>query len=136
MVYPHLLDAIHRALPEEPTPTAAIRKVFHMATMLWHSDHAEFLNNIPVHLVWGTMDNVTPIAGPAGQFYMDLAKNPEGKVSLSLVDAGHIPFDEIPDCNNFMIEWLDGIVASPEYDNASKANIFPWAMSLGKLMQS
>lgn len=101
-----------------------------------HSDHAEFLNKIPVHLVWGTKDNVTPIAGPVGQFYMDLAMNPDRKVSISLVEAGHIPFDEIPESNNFMIEWLEGIVATRELDMASKAKLFPWTMTFGKFMQS
>ena len=45
MVDSRYLDAIHLALPEEPSAAAVIRKVFHMASMLWHSENADFLAN-------------------------------------------------------------------------------------------
>ncbi len=91
-----------------------------------HDDHADFLQTIPFHLVWGTVDNVTPISGPVGQFYMDLAKNPEGLVSLDTLKAGHIPFDEIPECNDFMLQWLDDVVMT------QKSEIFQWPLAYKK----
>ena len=74
--------------------------------MQFQQDHADLLNKLPIHLVWGEKDQVTPLAGPVGQFYVDLANDPNVPVSLSTVPAGHIPFDEIPECNSYMVQWL------------------------------
>ena len=78
--------------------------------MQLQQDHADLLNKLPIHLVWGDNDQVTPLAGPVGQFYLDLMNDPDIPVSLSTVKAGHIPFDEVPECNSFMVQWLQDVV--------------------------
>jgi pimeloyl-ACP methyl ester carboxylesterase len=93
--------------------------------MQLHEDYADFLKKTPLHLVWGTQDGVTPFAGPVGQFYVDLAKNPEEPVSISVVEGGHIPFDEIPECNNLMVQWLEDVVLFCEGDKET-GSFLPW----------
>lgn len=62
----------------------------------------------PIHLIWGEQDTVTPIAGDVGQFYIELAATPDSNVSLEMIpNAGHVLFDERPDCNQGLIEWLE-----------------------------
>jgi pimeloyl-ACP methyl ester carboxylesterase len=78
--------------------------------MQLQQDHMELMNNLPIHLVWGEDDQVTPIGGPVGQFYLDLVKDPAVPMSISTVKAGHIPFDDIPECNQFMVQWLNNVV--------------------------
>lgn len=63
---------------------------------------------IPIHLIWGDKDPIAPITGDTGQFYSKLATVPGSGVSLELIkDAGHIPFDERPECNEGLIKWLE-----------------------------
>jgi pimeloyl-ACP methyl ester carboxylesterase len=78
--------------------------------MQLQQDYADLLNTTPIHLVWGRDDQVTPLGGPVGQFYLELVKDPSIPVSFNAVDAGHVPFDEVPECNSFMIRWLDDVV--------------------------
>ena len=65
MIAPHLLSAIHNALPEEPSAGAAVRKVFHMAMMLWHTENAEFLdhtrNDASYRILVGLVVNTTSV---------------------------------------------------------------------------
>jgi pimeloyl-ACP methyl ester carboxylesterase len=74
-----------------------------------------FIRPLPIHLIWGDKDTVTPLGGPVGKFYSDLAtSNDNGNnnmldVSMQVVRAGHVPFDERPECNKGLIEWLDQI---------------------------
>ena len=75
-----------------------------------HSVHEEFLKNVPIHLVWGDEDTVTPLRWQVGQFYSDLAadKREDNPVSLEVIHSGHIPFDEVPDiANGSMLQWLN-----------------------------
>lgn len=72
---------------------------------------------MPIHLVWGDKDNVTPLSGPVGQFYSALATSNGGAdsgvdVSLEVVRAGHIPFDERPECNESFVKWLRDLDSS------------------------
>ena len=63
---------------------------------------------MPIHLIWGDKDVVTPIEGDVGVFYTELASNPGSGVSMQVINnAGHVLFDERPECNAGLIEWLD-----------------------------
>jgi len=67
------------------------------------------LNDLPIHLVWGDDDAVTPIEGGVGQFYINMAKETNNNVSFKEVKSGHVPFDDNPSTNDSFIQWLDGI---------------------------
>lgn len=95
--------------------------------MQLHQDHADLLNRTPLHLVWGDVDQVTPVAGPVGQFYLDLVKDPTIPASFSAVQAGHVPFDEIPECNGFMVQWLEDVVLC--YEPRKEGAKFPFSPS-------
>jgi pimeloyl-ACP methyl ester carboxylesterase len=77
--------------------------------MALYRDHEEFLgNHVPVHLVWGEQDGVAPLQGPVGQFFQELSNDPDNKnISIDVIHGGHIPFDEVPACNDLMLKWLD-----------------------------
>ena len=66
---------------------------------------------LPMHLIWGDKDTVTPITGDVGVFYSELAStsgNSMVDVSMQVINnAGHVPFDERPECNAGLIEWLE-----------------------------
>lgn len=64
---------------------------------------------IPIHLVWGKQDGVTPLTGSVGKFFQALSNDEDSRVSLEVIDGGHIPFDEVPSCNILMVDWLKGI---------------------------
>ena len=89
------------------------------------------LQSIPMHLVWGTKDNVTPMEGPVGQFFKGLASDDTKPVSFSSLEAGHIPFDEIPESNESMVQWLDSVVMSSSSTNSNekgqnRKSMFSW----------
>jgi pimeloyl-ACP methyl ester carboxylesterase len=71
------------------------------------------LSRVPIHLIWGTEDQVTPLAGPVGTFYQALANQESSNVSMDVIEAGHIPFDEVPECNESMVQWMDSVVCVP-----------------------
>lgn len=50
----------------------------------------------PVRLVWGDADNFTPLEGPYGQYFKELADE-RRDVTLRMVSAGHIPHDDNAD---------------------------------------
>ena len=89
-----------------------------------HQEYESVLQSVPIHLVWGSKDSVTPLEGPVGQFYTALAKE-DNKVTMNVIESGHIPFDEIPECNDSMVKWLNEVVASDK----SKP-LFQWPFSL------
>ena len=65
------------------------------------------LDSIPIHLIWGDKDAVTPLIGGVGQYYQTMALNRD-HVSFQVVSAGHIPFDDNPiDSHESMVQWLD-----------------------------
>merc|ERR1712176_1383497 len=53
---------------------------------------------IPIHLIWGTNDVVTPISGGVGSFYTQMASSRyKNKVTMRMIKgAGHVPFDDNP----------------------------------------
>jgi pimeloyl-ACP methyl ester carboxylesterase len=65
---------------------------------------------LPIHLIWGDTDPVSPISGDVGTFYTQLATsgtdNSLVDVSMQVIRAGHIPFDERPECNEGLVDWL------------------------------
>lgn len=75
-----------------------------------YSKHRSFLNRVPIHVVWGNADTVTPVdgIGEVGQFYRALASaEDENRVTMDVLDGGHILFDENPDANRSMLRWLE-----------------------------
>jgi len=77
-----------------------------------HEKYSDFLNDLPIQLVWGEEDVVTPIEGGVGQLYLDLAADKGNNVSFQMVKGGHVPFDDNPiESNKVMLQWLDGLVA-------------------------
>lgn len=71
------------------------------------NDGAAILSKIPIHLIWGDDDAVTPLGGGVGQYYKTMATNRD-HVSFQVVSGGHIPFDDNPmDSHKSMLQWLD-----------------------------
>ena len=67
----------------------------------------DLLQTLPIHLIWGDDDAVTPLAGGVGQYYTNMAVEREN-VSFQVVSSGHIPFDDNPhDSHRSMLQWLD-----------------------------
>ena len=80
-----------------------------------HERHAALLENIPIHLVWGDADVVTPIQGGVGAYYSMLAASDNTNISMDVIHSGHIPFDEVPRVSNgAMLEWLNALVAEKQ----------------------
>ena len=80
-----------------------------------HDRHAHLLQNIPIHLVWGDADAVTPIQGGLGTYYSNLAADDRTNISMDVIHGGHIPFDEVPQVSNgAMLEWLSVLVAAKQ----------------------
>ena len=77
-----------------------------------HKRHGEVLGaRVPIQLVWGDEDVVTPLDEVVGKFYQGLAADPGRKVDLEVVRAGHVPFDDNPeDSNGVMLRWLEATV--------------------------
>lgn len=64
-------------------------------------------SKIPIHLIWGDKDPIAPMSGAVGTFYSKLASTSNSGISFQVInDAGHVPFDERPECNSGLIEWL------------------------------
>jgi pimeloyl-ACP methyl ester carboxylesterase len=79
--------------------------------MEMHAKHGDLLKNLPIQIVWGNDDAVTPLQGGVGQFYTDLATGKGTKVSFELVECGHVPFDDNPtESNGAMLQWLEKAV--------------------------
>ena len=41
---------------------------------------------------------------------------------MTVMEGGHIPFDEVPECNQAMVDWLDTVVVGSDgaADGSSK----------------
>jgi len=80
----------------------------------YHQKHPEILDHIPLHLVWGKQDAVTPLRGDVGTFYCDRVANNRsgnGKTTIDVINSGHIPFDDNPiDSHKSMMKWLNSKV--------------------------
>jgi pimeloyl-ACP methyl ester carboxylesterase len=88
-----------------------------------HDKYSNLLNDLPIHLVWGNDDVITPLEreGGVGKFYMDLAADEDTNVSFKVVESGHVPFDDNPTESNMeLLKWLEEVVAK----DATKAEAF------------
>lgn len=93
----------------------AIRQIYTndagLTPMEYHEKYPEILDNLPIHLIWGLEDVVTPINGDVGMFYCDRVANNRsgtGKTTIAVVKSGHVPFDDNPvDTHNAMMKWLE-----------------------------
>lgn len=93
----------------------AIRQIYTndagLTPMEFHERYASVLDSLPVHLIWGLEDAVTPIGGDVGAFYCDrVANNRGGKgmTSMDVLKSGHMPFDDNPEeAHGFMLRWLE-----------------------------
>jgi len=81
-----------------------------------HDRYPRLGSSIPIHVIWGDQDSVSPLQGPVGRFYANLAERVDTSVSMSIVRAGHIPFDEVPECNQSMVQWFDTVALSNSSD--------------------
>lgn len=78
--------------------------------MQMYQDNMDKISKVPIHVVWGEEDPVTPLGGPVGQFFLSQAESSD-HVSFDLVQSGHIPFDDNPvQSNGAMMQWLTDVV--------------------------
>mmetsp|Transcript_87 Transcript_87/g.189 ORF Transcript_87/g.189 Transcript_87/m.189 type:complete len:431 (+) Transcript_87:87-1379(+) len=92
----------------------AIRQIYcndaGLTPMEYHGKYPELLDALPVHLIWGLQDVVTPIEGDVGTFYCDRVANNRGGKGMTTIDcvrSGHIPFDDNPvESHELMMKWM------------------------------
>lgn len=79
-----------------------------LSPMQLHEKHEAAVRTLPIHLVWGDDDVVTPMSGGVGTFYSALAGDEASPVSMDIIaGTGHIPFDDNPvESNGSMLRWL------------------------------
>jgi pimeloyl-ACP methyl ester carboxylesterase len=65
---------------------------------------------IPIHVIWGNQDVVTPLTGYVGQYYTQLAAEESSSVTMDIIEAGHVSFDEVPECNDSIVAWMNNVV--------------------------
>jgi pimeloyl-ACP methyl ester carboxylesterase len=123
-----LVDSFYRPAKEDGS-VEALNQIYTndagKTPMEFHQDYP-LLENVPIHLVWGSEDQVTPLAGSVGQFYTELSNNDDSKVSIKVVEAGHIPFDEIPECNESVVQWMDQVVCKQRPSSQQVLGGFQW----------
>ena len=94
----------------------AIRQIYTndagLTPMEYHTKYSMILDNLPIHLIWGLDDVITPITGDVGVFYCDRVANNRsgnGKITLDVIQkSGHIPFDDNPiETHTSMLRWLE-----------------------------
>eukprot|EP00466_Bigelowiella_natans_P007582 jgi/Bigna1/131613/aug1.15_g6321 len=69
--------------------------------------------DIPVLILWGEEDNITPIDGPVGSAFQVIAQERSDVQFVRLPELGHLPHDDDPDTiNTKMISWLEEIHAN------------------------
>ena len=73
--------------------------------------YPEIMNKLPLHLIWGDADVVTPIQGDVGHFYCDRVANNRGgngMTTIDVVSGGHLLFDDNPsDTHNSLLRWIN-----------------------------
>jgi pimeloyl-ACP methyl ester carboxylesterase len=63
-------------------------------------------DTLPMKVIWGEKDNLTPIDGDVGSFLSDLSQR-RADVDFETISAGHIPHDDNPRVvNDSMVGWL------------------------------
>lgn len=121
-----LVQSFLRPVVDDTTPAVVevLRQIYTndpgKTPMELHQEYPTFLESLPIHLIWGNADTVTPLSGSVGTFYSGLAANHQddidstdgnsNNVSMQVVKAGHLPFDEQPKCNQSLLDWLEQVV--------------------------
>ena len=76
--------------------------------------YPHILDKLPLHLIWGDSDVVTPIEGDVGKFYCDRVANNRGGKGMTTIDVvcgGHLLFDDNPsDTNDSLLKWINKMV--------------------------
>ena len=124
-----LVDSFYRPAKEEGS-VQALNQIYTndagATPMELHERHPQLGSSIPIHVIWGDQDGVTPLQGSVGQFYAKLADDGNTNVSMNVLRAGHIPFDEIPECNESMVKWLDNVLLADSSSKQQPAFTFPF----------
>lgn len=107
-----MIDSIYQP-SQDPNAVDALSQIYTndpgKSPMELHKQYPSKLINdqLPIHVIWGSDDGVAPLDGPVGQLYSNFAADDSiPSVTMQIVKAGHIPFDEVPECNESMMEWL------------------------------
>ena len=75
---------------------------------LYEDHYDDIFSTVPIQVIWGSEDTVTPIDGPVAKFFLNLSENDKARnVSFEAIKAGHVLFDEVPECNQLFVKWLD-----------------------------
>jgi len=99
-----------------------------------HSIHPEKLNDLPIHLVWGDDDSITPLEGNVGQFYKSLAEREGTSVTFDVVSSGHVPFDDNPEESNAsMLRWMNERICASNKERESNKQSLGLGWLVGKL---
>lgn len=62
--------------------------------------------DLPMKVIWGDQDTLTPIKGDVGSFLTELAKE-RSSIDFEIISAGHLPHDENPEAvNKAVLAWL------------------------------
>lgn len=65
-----------------------------------------FPSDLPLKVIWGDQDNLTPIKGDVGSFFTELAKERK-TIDFEIISGGHLPHDENPQAvNKAVLSWL------------------------------
>ncbi|KAG8465951.1 hypothetical protein KFE25_005521 [Diacronema lutheri] len=51
---------------------------------------------VPILAIWGERDTFTPLDGPTGRLFAQLARERPASVAMRVIDAGHVPHDDDP----------------------------------------
>jgi len=63
---------------------------------------------LPLSVLWGDQDKVTPLAGPVGKFLQAWAAESPAAEFTVLQGTGHCPFDDRPDlASPALLAWLE-----------------------------
>ena len=58
-----------------------------LTLMEYHRKYLDKLNSLPLHLIWGLEDSITPINGDVGLFYCDRVANNRGGNGRTTIDV-------------------------------------------------
>ena len=109
-----LVDSFYYPAKDEGAPDA-LGQIYTndpgLSPMDLHKKYSDMAASLPIHLVWGDDDAVTPLAGGVGTFYSNLANDEKTCVTMDVVESvGHIPFDDNPiECNGSMLRWIEAL---------------------------
>ena len=111
-----LVDSFYLPAKESASPLV-LRQILTndagLTPMELHAKHGEFLDSLPIHVVWGDEDKVIPIKWQVPRFLQELSEREGNAVTMDVVHGGHILFDECPgDSNGSMLAWLNSLQVS------------------------